>query len=138
AVQPEPQLISGPPPAFDTSGIVAFDSATIFAGASQSLIAIPVRRSRSTQGTGAVAWAIEDSTPQPDVDYGAIGSNVIRFFDGQEVRVLYIPLKGKLTAAAAGPRTFTVSLRKVAGGPALGAQSRVIVTIAPVSLSSGL
>ena len=96
-VQPEPQVISGPNPVFPASGTVAtvaFESATIFAGAAQSLIAIPVRRSRSTQGVGAVAWAIEDGTAQPNVDYDAIDSNVIRFFEGQEVRI-YHPVNQK-------------------------------------------
>jgi hypothetical protein len=137
-VQAEPEVVAEPKPVFHAPGAVEFESATITAGAEQSLVAIPVRRLQSTQGRASVAWAIEGGTAQPGVDFKAIDSKVIRFFEGQKVRVLFIQLlKSETTAAARGPRTFTVGLRKVASGPALGPLSRVTVTIAPVPISSG-
>jgi len=61
---------------------------------------------------------------------------VIKFFEGQKVRILFIPLLKRDTAAATpGPRTFTVELRKTTDGPALGPLSRVTVTIEPVTSS---
>ncbi|HEX4051133.1 MAG TPA: protein kinase [Steroidobacteraceae bacterium] len=132
---PEPEVVPGPKPVFHAPGTVEFESATLTAGAGQSLIAIPVRRLRSTQGSASVAWVIEGGTAQPGVDYKVIDSKVIRFFAGQTVRDLFIQLiNSKTTAVPRGPLTFTVELRKLANGPALGQVSRVTVTIAPVQI----
>ncbi len=137
AAPPEPAVVAARKPLLHAPGAIEFESSTLTAGAEQSLIAIPIRRLQSTQGSASVAWVIEGGNAQPGVDYKAIGSKVIRFFDGQKIRVLYIELiKGNTTAAARGPRTLTLELRKVANGPALGQLSRVTITIAPVQVLS--
>jgi hypothetical protein len=57
---------------------------------------------------------------------------VARFIEGQAVRTLFIPLiNTRAPLAPRGPLTFTVSLERVAGGPALGRFARVTVAIDP-------
>lgn len=131
---PPPVVVTGPKPLFHAPGAVEFESGRLYVGAEQSLIAIPVRRLRSTRGRASVAWVIEGGTAQPGVDYKAVDSKVIRFFDGQKVRVLFIQLIKGSTTADRGPRTFTVGLRKVGNGPVLGQVSHVTVTIAPTQI----
>ncbi|HTT04778.1 MAG TPA: protein kinase [Steroidobacteraceae bacterium] len=135
AASPDSVVASGRKPVFHAPGTVEFESALLAAAAEQSLIAIPVRRLRSTRGSASVAWVIEGGTAQPGVDYKTINSKVIRFFDGQKVRVLFIQLlKGKTTGAAREPRTLIVGLRKVPNGPALGQVTHVTITIAPAQV----
>jgi len=134
--QPDAPVSSVERPVAHATGVVAFESAHIVAGAGQSLVAIPVRWLRATEGAGAVAWAIEDGTAQPGIDYEVSSSKLIRFNEGQKVRVLYIPII-KNEATTRGPRTFTLRLRRVAGGPSVGPVNRVTVTIEPGSISSG-
>jgi hypothetical protein len=63
---------------------------------------------------------------------------VIRFIDGQAARSIFIPLLDTRSASTArGPRTFTVSLEKVTGGPALGPISKISVTIPPAHNAAG-
>lgn len=129
-VQFDPPVIPNLEPQSHASGKVAFGSSAISVGAGQSLVAIPVTRSQSTRGLGAVTWAIEAGTARPGVDYQEVPSKVIKFFEGQKVRILFIPLLKRDTATVApGPRTFTVELRKTSDGPALGPLNRVTVTI---------
>jgi hypothetical protein len=62
---------------------------------------------------------------------------VVRFIEGQSVRTLFIPLiNSGATLVSHDPRTFTVALQPVAGGPALGRIARVTVAIDPVPTPS--
>jgi len=119
-----------PAPARDP-GVITFQSSTIQVHAAQTLVAIPIKRLHSTRGYGVMAWRTEKGNARPNVDYEQVPHGMVRFIEGQSVRSLFIPLKDGATALASGPRTFSVELRKVAGGPEIGAISRVIVIIVP-------
>jgi hypothetical protein len=80
---------------------------------------------------------VERGTARPGVDYERIKPQVVRFIEGQAVRTLFIPLINTgATLVPRGPRTFTVALEQVAGGPALGRFARVTVAIDPPPSSS--
>jgi serine/threonine protein kinase len=114
----------------DSPGMVTFDESTVVAGTSQPLVAIILRRLQSTQGPAEVQWRLESGSAQPDVDYERIRPQIVRFFEGQSVRTVFVPLiPAGVSAASRGPRTFTVALQKLPGGPALGPVAHVAVTI---------
>jgi hypothetical protein len=114
----------------DAPGVVTFDDPIVVAGASQPLVAMTLRRQQSTRGSAAVQWRLESGSAQPDVDYEAMKPQVVRFFEGQSVRTVFVPLiPNHASASSRAPRTFTVALQKLPGGPALGAVGRVMVTI---------
>jgi hypothetical protein len=120
------------------SGIISFEASTVHASAGQSLVAISVKRLQATN-SGAFLWRVERGTAQPGVDYVRIQPQIVRFIEGQAVRTLFIPLiNSPATSAQRGPRTFTVALERVKGGPALGRLARVTVTIDPPPTSSPL
>jgi serine/threonine protein kinase len=128
----EPRVIPAVTPEPRASGRVTFDSPAVSVATGQSLVAIQMKRLESTGDAGSVAWTIESGTAQPDVDYEPVVPQVVRFIEGQAVRSLFIPLvKRSPTAGSRGPRTFSVALRKVTGGPALGPVTRITVTILP-------
>lgn len=109
-------------------GVITFDSPSLRAGSAQTLVAITLKRLQSTRGTARVAWRIDKGTARPGIDYVPVKPQVIKFFEGQPARSIFIPLVN-VGRAAQGPRTFTVSLQKVTGGPVLGEISKVDVTI---------
>jgi hypothetical protein len=118
------------------SGVISFEASTVHASAVQSLVAISVKRLPATS-SGAFLWRVERGTAQPGVDYERIQPKVVRFIEGQAVRTLFIPLiNSPATSVQHGPRTFTVALERVIGGPALGRFARVKVTIDPPPTSS--
>ena len=118
------------------SGVISFEASTVHASAAQSLVAISVKRLPATS-RGAFLWRVERGTAQPGVDYERIQPQVVRFIEGQTVRTLFIPLiNSPATSVQRGPRTFTVALERVKGGPALGRFARVTVTIDPPPTSS--
>jgi tRNA A-37 threonylcarbamoyl transferase component Bud32 len=129
----ESEVLPESRPAPQESGIISFEEPAVHASAAQSLVAISVKRLQSTRGRAAFAWRVEGGTAQPDVDYERVAPQVVRFIEGQTVRSLFIPLiKTRPTVTSRGPRSFTVALQRVAGGPALGRVTRVTVTIAPL------
>jgi hypothetical protein len=114
----------------DSPGVVTFDESNVVAGTSQPLVAITLRRLQSTQGPAVVLWRAESGSAQPDVDYERIKPQIVRFFEGQSVRTVFVPLiPAGASAASHGSRTFTVALQRLPGGPALGRVARVAVTI---------
>jgi serine/threonine protein kinase len=119
-------------PAARDTGVISFVTPTVHASASQPIVAISVRRLTGTQSRAAFTWRVEHGTAHPGVDYQPIEPHVVRFLEGQAVRTLFIPLLAT-PAALKGPvpRTFTVALEQVAGGPALGRISRVTVALDP-------
>ena len=115
-----------------TGGTITFDSHAMMVAEAQSLVAIPIKRMNATRGTASVAWSIESGSAQPNVDYQPVNQNVVRFIEGQVARSIFIPLvERNAKATAHGPRTFVVSLQRLAGGPELGPVSRITVTIWP-------
>jgi hypothetical protein len=111
------------------SGVVSFDAPAIRASAAQSLVAITVKRS-ATSNTGACLWRIERGTAYPGVDYQRMAPQLVRFAEGQAARTLFIPLiTSQVTLLSRGVRTFSVALQQVAGGPALGRFARIKVAI---------
>ena len=114
------------------AGAISFVEPTLRASARQSLVAVPVRRP-SANGAAAFVWRLESGSAQPGIDYPSSQPQVVRFHDGQSVRTLFIPLIQPPAAATShGPRTFTVALEQVAGGPAVGEIPRVTVAIDPL------
>jgi hypothetical protein len=123
-------------PLLHDSGIISFEASTVHASSVQSLVAISVKRLQATRSRGAFAWRVERGTAQPGVDYQRIEPQMVRFTEGQSVRILFIPLiNTRATLVPSGPRTFTVALEQVAGGPALGRFARVTVAIDPAPTS---
>jgi serine/threonine protein kinase len=129
-VEPDSQIAAEVPEIPDSPGMVTFDESTVVAGTSQPLVAITLRRLQSTQGPAEVQWRLESGSAQPDVDYERIRPQIVRFFEGQSVRTVFVPLiPADASVASFGSRTFTVALQKLPGGPALGPVARVAVTI---------
>lgn len=124
-----PAVAEVPREPVNAPGVITFDSPMIEAGSAQTLVAITLKRLQSTRGAAKVAWRIDQGTARPGVDYEQMEPQVIRFVEGQPARSIFIPLLN--SGDARGPRTFTVSLQKVAGGPLLGSISKVSVTIPP-------
>jgi serine/threonine protein kinase len=132
-VSAEPKVIPAVARELQASGAITFDSPIIHAAAAQSLVAIPLKRLRSTRGSGLVAWTVESGSAQPGVDFEPTGYQVVRFNEGQSIRNLFITLiNDDRRAASRDARTFTVTLHQVAGGPVLGPLTRVNVTILPL------
>jgi serine/threonine protein kinase len=124
-------------PLLHDSGVISFEASTVHASAVQSLVAISVRRLHATRSRGAFVWRVERGSAYPGVDYERIKPQLVKFIEGQAVRTLFIPLiKTRATLATRGPRTFSVALEQVAGGPALGRFARVTVAIDPPPTSS--
>lgn len=124
------------PSAFD-SGVISFDSSTVRASAGQSLVAVSVKRLHATKGQGAFLWRVERGSAQPGIDYQPIEPQVTRFIEGQTTRTLFIPLINSATSSAPrGLRTFTVALKQLTGGPAVGRFARVTVAIDPPPTSN--
>jgi serine/threonine protein kinase len=122
--------VAADPAITDSPGVVTFDEPNVVVGTSQPLVAITLRRLQSTQGPAVVQWRPESGSAQPDVDYERTKPQIVRFFDGQSVRTVFVPLiPAGASAASHGSRTFTVALQRLPGGPALGRVARVAVTI---------
>jgi len=129
----DPKVIPAVARELQASGAITFESPIIHAAAAQSLVAIPLKRLRSTRGSGLVAWTVESGSAQPGVDFEPTGRQVVRFNEGQAIRNLFITLvNDDRRAASRDARTFTVTLHQVAGGPVLGPLTRVKVTILPL------
>lgn len=124
-------------PSLHDSGVISFVAPTVHASAGQSLVAISVKRLRATRSHGAFLWRVERGTAYPGVDYERMAPQTVRFIAGQVVRTLFIPMINTGPASLPrGPRTFTVALEQVAGGPTLGRYARVTVAIDPPPASS--
>jgi hypothetical protein len=129
-VEPDSEIATELPAMRDSPGMVTFDQTTVVAGPSQPLVAITLRRLQSTQGSAEVQWRLESGSAQPDVDYERLRPQIVRFFEGQSVRTVFVSvIPAGVSAASHGSRTFTVALQKLPGGPALGPIARVAVTI---------
>jgi hypothetical protein len=111
---------------------ISFQTPTIRASAMQSLVAIPVQRTTSS-GSAAFVWRVEGGSAQAGIDYQHLEPQVVRFHDGQSIRTLFVPLvQHDGSSAQRDPRTFTVTLQRVTGGPTLGDIPRVTVAIDPM------
>jgi tRNA A-37 threonylcarbamoyl transferase component Bud32 len=115
------------------SGVISFAESTVYATAMQPLVAVSVKREHA-HGPGAFIWRVDGGTAYPGVDYKEEQPQLVRFLDGQKVRTLFIPLiNTRATHVMSRPRSFTVELQPVAGGPAVGRLDRVTVTIEPAT-----
>jgi tRNA A-37 threonylcarbamoyl transferase component Bud32 len=114
------------------NGVISFDAASVHASPTQTLVAVSVRRLRSTRSVGAFIWRVEGGSAQPGTDFGPTRPELGRFNRGESVRTLFIPLVGgRALSQPAHARSFSVVLEPVAGGPELGRISRTTVTIDP-------
>jgi serine/threonine protein kinase len=124
-------------PVLHDAGVVSFEAATVRASAAQSLVAISVKRLRAISNRAAFIWRVERGTAYPGVDYELTKPQIVRFIEGQSVRTLFIPLINTgMAQLSRGPRSFTVVLERVAGGPTLGRYARATVAIDPPPASS--
>jgi serine/threonine protein kinase len=120
-----------------SSGVISFETPTLHASAAQSLVAVSVKRLQGTRSRGAFVWRVERGTAHPGVDYARIEPQLVRFTEGQAVRTLFIPLINPSSILPSGdPRTFTVVLEPIAGGPVLGRIARITVAIDPPPAAS--
>ena len=114
------------------NGVISFEAASVHASPTQPLVAVSVRRLRSTRSIGAFIWRVESGSARPGTDFGPTRPELVRFNRGESVRTLFIPLvAGRALAQPAHPRTFSVVLEPVAGGPELGRIRRATITIDP-------
>jgi serine/threonine protein kinase len=119
------------------SGVISFETPTLHASAAQSLVAVSVKRVLGTKSRGAFVWRVEGGTAHAGVDYQRIEPQLVRFIEGQAVRTLFIPLINPSSILPSGdPRTFTVVLEPIAGGPTLGRIARITVAIDPPPAAS--
>jgi len=118
-------------PALD-NGVISFDAASVHASPNQPVVAVTVRRLRSTRSVGAFIWRVEGGSAQPGTNFGPTRPELVRFNRGESVRTLYIPLVGEHAASQpAHARTFSVVIEPVVGGPELGRIRRATITIDP-------
>jgi serine/threonine protein kinase len=130
--RPQTETMLQSEPLAHNAGVISFEAATVHASAEQSMVAISVKRLQGMNSSAAFSWRVERGTAQPGIDYERVEPRVARFIEGQAVRTLFIPLiNTRAPLAPRGPLTFTVSLERVAGGPALGRFARVTVAIDP-------
>lgn len=114
------------------NGVISFEAASVHASPTQPVVAVSVRRLRSTRSVGAFIWRVEGGSAQPGTDFGATRPELVRFNRGESVRTLFIPLVGGRPASQpAHARTFSVVLEPVVGGPELGRIRRATITIDP-------
>jgi serine/threonine protein kinase len=114
------------------NGVISFEAASVHASPTQPLVAVSVRRLRSTRSVGAFIWRVEGGSAQPGTDFGPTRPELVRFNRGESVRTLFIPLvAGRALTQPAHARTFSVVLEPVAGGPELGRIRRATITIDP-------
>jgi hypothetical protein len=131
---PQGETMLQPDPLLHGSGVISFEAPIVRASAGQSMVAISVKRLQATSGSAAFSWRVERGTAQPGVDYERVEPRTARFIEGQAVRTLFIPLiETRAASVARVPLTFTVTLERVAGGPALGRYARITVAIDPPS-----
>lgn len=115
-----------------STSVVTFEAPALVAGSAQSMVAIPIKRLRSTRGPAVVEWHVDSGSALPNVDYAPIKPQLVRFNDGESTRSLFISLLPTVSdSQVRAPRTFTVQLRSVGEGARLGALTRVKVTIVP-------
>jgi hypothetical protein len=121
------------------AGVISFDAPALHVNATQPLVALEVKRLRTTRSRGAFAWRVLGGTARAGIDYQRVGPAVDRFIEGQAARTLFVPLINMSPSSTPpGARTFSVELEPVAGGPELGAIRRVTVTIDPQPTSGAL
>jgi serine/threonine protein kinase len=119
------------PPTAD-NGVISFEAASVHASPNQPMVAVSVRRLRSTRSVGAFIWRVEGGSAQPGTDFGPTRPELVRFNRGESVRTLFIHLvAARGLPRSAHPRTFSVVLEPVAGGPELGRIRRATITIDP-------
>jgi hypothetical protein len=121
------------------NGVISFEASSVHASPAQPVVAVAVRRLRSTRSVGAFIWRVEGGSAQPGTDFGPSRPELVRFNRGESVRTLFIPLVGGRAPSQPAPaRTFSVVLEPVVGGPELGRIRRATVTIdaAPESIAS--
>jgi hypothetical protein len=117
------------------AGTVSFDTAAMHVSARQPLVAVAVKRLRTTRGSGAFGWRVENGSARAGIDFQRVGPAVVRFIDGQTVRTLFVPLiSAQGPSIAQTARSFTVELEPIAGGAELGPIRRVTITIDPPTL----
>lgn len=142
AAEPEPAPAEAPAPETRQAaprrvGTVAFESATVRVGPSQSIAAVNVRRTE-TAGTSQIVWSTVAGSAKPGVDFEPVDSQVVRLHQGQGVRSLYITIKHP--PGADKERRFSVRLEKTSRGPALGepTEAQIIISPAPGAGASEL
>jgi len=114
------------------NGVISFEAASVHASPTQPMVAVSVRRLRSTRSVGAFIWRVEGGSAQPGTDFGPTRPALVRFNRGESVRTLFIPLvAGHAPSQPGRARTFSVVLEPVAGGPELGRIRRATITIDP-------
>lgn len=114
-------------------GLISFQSKRVYIAPGQQMAAINVLRQRSTAGAAPVSWSIAPGTAKPDVDYELPPSQRARFYDGQDVRTVFIPIK---RSSSTRERRFTIRLRKTPGAPAFGQITETEVIIGGNSVES--
>ena len=114
-------------------GVISFQARRVYIAPGQQMAAINVLRQRSTAGAAPLSWSIAPGTAKPDVDYELPPSQVARFYDGQDVRTVFIPIK---RSSSTRDRRFTVRLRKTPGAPAFGQITETEVIIGGTSVES--
>lgn len=138
-VMTAPDIAAGPLPAISWTratdsvaaapGFISFQSARVHVSPGQKMVAVNLRRERSTSGAAPVSWSIAPLTAKPGVDYELPTAQVARFNDGQDVRTLFISIK----QSARDPRPerrFLIRLKKTPGSPAFGSITETEVVIA--------
>jgi predicted Ser/Thr protein kinase len=139
AEQSGPSTGMEPAPVPRVADLVSFESSSMVAGSAQSMVAIPLKRTRSTHGRTSVEWAVESGSAQPNIDYQPVSPQIVKFNDGEAMRSLFIPLlRTGAGLDARPPRSFSVALRQVGGGARLGTVARIKVTIVPQPMSGGM
>jgi hypothetical protein len=114
------------------NGVISFEAASVHASPNQPVVAVSVRRVRSTRSIGAFIWRVEGGSAQSGTEFGPTRPELVKFNRGESVRTLFIPVaSGRAMSQPAHARIFSVVLEPVAGGPELGRIRRATITIDP-------
>jgi hypothetical protein len=109
------------------AGGVTFAQASIVVSERATQAVIRIARHGSLQGRVRVSWHTIAGTAQPGLDYSTIDSGTVSIPEGQDVRVLYIPIVDD--AVKEPNKSFDVELFALDGLGRLGPITRTRITI---------
>jgi len=109
------------------AGGVTFAQASIVVSERATQAVIRIARHGSLQGRVRVSWRTIPGTAQPGLDYSTIDSGTVSIPEGQDVRVLYIPIVDD--AVREPNKSFDVELFALDGPGRQGPITRTRITI---------
>jgi hypothetical protein len=116
------------------SGALALSAATYSVAQAAGTLTVTATRSGGTSGAVSVAYATADGTAIAGTDYTAASGTLSWAAGDSAAKTFSIAIKN--TTPFTGTHSFTVTLKNVSGGAALGSPSTATATIAGSAVAS--